>query len=318
MNLSPIGLGTFAFSNVFSSVDQDTATAIVEAHLHGGGNYIETAPIYPRNAVDLAGVLKSIPRADYKLGTKCCIAVEDGQKILSGKRDFIRRQLEGELNRLGLDYVDLLQTHATPPDEDPAKIAQTLSELKDEGLISSVGVSNCTLAELEKFCEGGEIEWVQIRLSMVHRLDYLDIKSFCLAKDIKLNPYQLIERGQLLPADRSRARREGDIRNMKPEYTGVADELVRTWFAQLAATMEKDFDIPPAALAIAWALQQDAIGCAVLGATSARQVWENWLASKVILPPGATEAIEQMTIDLEYIAIEQYQQELESLRGLVK
>lgn len=316
IELGSIGLGTFPFSNVFSAVSEETAVDIVRTHLACGGRYVETAPIYPKNGVDLRSVLRQFDRRSYVLGTKCGITVIDGTRTVSGKRSFLRAQVEGELRRLDLDYIDLLQTHVTPSDERPAVIASTMEELKREGLVRAIGVSNCTLDELREFCSGGSIEWIQMRLSMVHRYEYEPLRDFANSNGVRFNAFQVIERGQLLPE--ARTRREGDLRNTKQEYTGNADSLVRSWFAELSQRISKSASIQPESLALAWALSQRSVGCAVVGATSTAQVLQNWKAAEVRLQADIVKEIDKSFAQLEQQSFELYGRSLEQLRGVVR
>lgn len=316
--LSPIGLGTFPFSNVFSPMSADVAREVVKAHLDAGGDYVETAPIYPQAGIDLGDILQTFDRQSFKIGTKCGIAIEDGKRIISGKRDFLFRQAEAELKRLRVDKLDLLQTHVTPPDVSPSEVAHTLAMLKDEGLVSAIGVSNCSLPELKQFHEGSPIEWCQVRLSMVHRYEYEEIRDYCVDKGIKLNPFQVIERGQLLPKRDGAVRRTADLRNTKQEYTGEADKLVSSWFAELAGELSAHEELPASSLAVAWALKQPAVGCVVLGATSPEQVRMNWGATSAVVSTNAMRVVEEWFALLEARALENHGQTLRSLRGVVR
>ena len=316
LQLSKVGLGTFPFSNVFSPVSEETAHAIVSEHLKQGGDYIETAPSYPDAGVSLSRILSSFSRGSFKLGTKCVVGTKDGERIISGKPDFLRRQVDSELARLSLDKLDLLQTHLTPSDETPANVAKTLQSFKEEGLVASIGVSNCNLADLKEYCSAAEIEWIQVRLSLIHRYEYDAISSFCMENGIKLNPFQVIERGQLKPGSTG-PRRAGDLRSSKQEYTGVADELVRHWFSEVTEALEVR-GVQGGSAAVAWALHRPAVGCAVLGATNVKQVEENWHGAEVSLSNADIALIDAAFDALEHKSVELHGQQLAVLRGVVR
>ena len=166
-----IGLGTFPFSGVFSPVDAATAHDIVGTFLDLGGRYLETAPIYPVGDVVLGEVLADFPRDAYLLGTKCVTFPDAaGAPQTLGAPQHTRRQVESELARLGVDYLDLVATHRTPTDVSPEEAMAGLETLRAEGLVRMIGVSNASAADLASYVQGGTVDLVQNRYSLVHRL----------------------------------------------------------------------------------------------------------------------------------------------------
>ena len=310
-----LGLGTFPLSGVFSSVTQDTAVEIVSAFVYAGGEYIETAPVYAPNNIDLGSILKTMPRENLFISTKCVTGkTPEGLTVRSGKAAHLRAQCLAELERLGLDYLDLFQLHIVPEDATPHESIGELQALQAEGLIVNIGVSNVTLPQLMEFAEIGPIDYVQNRLSYIHRGTYLPIRDFCVRNNIRLNPYQAIERG-LLSDHSQNDFPETDLRSSKYEYRGDVYQFCRNWVHTNLGPLALQTGLPVSHLAIAWTLAQPAVGIIPLGATSAAQVVDNMSA-----PGRLSEAIlaemETLYLGLENNIRQRFGLSVDEYRGL--
>ncbi len=315
--LGRIGLGTFSFSGVFSPVKLDTAIEIVRCFLENGGRYIETAPVYPR-PYPLRKVLGVFPRESYVIASKCVTHVgPDGNKIRTGAYDAIVAQAESEIERLGVEYLDVLQAHITPEDVEPSETIRALEFLRETGRVRWIGVSNVTLDQLKRFSEGGHVDLVQNRLSLVHRASYASLVEYCSSHDIRCNPYQVIERGQLAEGTSlETGLDEADIRRKKVEYTGDTYRTVRDWVMSSIAPIAHDLGVSLEALAISWVLQRPQVQLGVVGATSVSQVQRNLAAQQVSLPASAVDAIEARFSTFSEGIRERYGLTVEEYRGL--
>jgi aryl-alcohol dehydrogenase-like predicted oxidoreductase len=273
MNIERIGLGTFPFSSVFRKITQNEIVEITDKFVDLGGSYFETAPIYARN-YDLRACLLRYPREKIQIASKCVTGFSEDRKVIrSGKRSYIINQVDEELRRLGVDYLDILQTHTTPEDVDINDFLDVIDELIDKGKVKKFGVSNVNLEQLKSLNMRGTVDWVQNRLSLIHEIHYLPIVNYCLENKIKMNCYQVIERGQLMPLSSfDKPLKEDDLRSKKPEYIGDANKLVREWFKVLAKKVAAKSDLKQVHVAIAWALSQPAVEMVVLGASNPVQL----------------------------------------------
>ncbi len=293
-----IGLGTFPFSNIFTEVTQDEAEAIVGEFIDAGGFYIETAPIYPQSQVHLGDILKNFNRDSFLLGTKCALAPgPDKAPTLSGTSKAIESHVQSELSRLGLDYVDLIATHTTPTNVSPSQAAAAMESIREAGLVKHIGVSNVTPDELRNYLEGGQINLIQNRYSVLHRSETEYLLDLCNEQNIFLNPYQIIERGQLLEGTTSR--RNNDLRNQKPEYIGDADKHVRNWVKTALAPIAEASNTSLKALVIRWAYGVDRVTLPVIGATNRQQVRDTMKTVQEPLETSVYEQIENAFADLE-------------------
>jgi aryl-alcohol dehydrogenase-like predicted oxidoreductase len=303
----PVGLGTFPFSGVFSPIDQGAALQVLERFLEAGGKYVETAPSYPVNTVDLGALLRDVG-AEVSVATKCVTSIgPDGGRLRSGKSEVVRAQCEAELKRLGVERLSLLQAHITPEDVDPAETCEAMNQLRGEGLVEFTGVSNVTLAQLNAFERGGPIDFVQNRMSLLHRPDP-SLVEYCTSSGIRLNPYQVIERGQLL--GRSSEYAEGDLRLTKAEYVGTANGTITRWVAETLAPLGTEEGLSLEQLSIGWVLAQPGVDVAVVGATAPDQAARN--ASVVALPERLVRLVDEAYEEL----VGSLGTDIQSFRGL--
>ncbi|MET8692035.1 aldo/keto reductase [Streptomyces bauhiniae] len=314
--LPALGLGTFPFSGVFTSLDQQVAGEILSTYVENGGWYVETAPVYAPNGISLEQLVKSVGREKLFIATKCVTGRDaSGTTVRSGKGDHLRQQCHDELKRLGVDHLDLLQLHTVPEDADAQESFGTLQGLKDEGLVRNVGLSNVSLSQLQEFAAVGPVDFVQNRFSFIYRAQHREIEDFCLANGTLLNPYQVIERGLLTDSPRETFR-DGDLRNSKYEYRGDVYAYIRSWVLSDLRPIAEAHGISVTQLALGWALYQPAVGVVPVGATSTEQVRANMRASAGPLPAGVVAEMEWAFERLEGAVRDRVGLSLDEYRGL--
>ena len=113
------------------------------------------------------------------------------------KRDSLRRELEGSLARLGLDAVDLYQIHWPIPDEEIEEGWSTLVELKKEGLVRHIGVSNFSVEQLRRAQAIAPVETLQPPYSLLDREAEREILPFCEREGIGVIVYSPMGSGML-------------------------------------------------------------------------------------------------------------------------
>lgn len=313
-----IGLGTFPFSNVFSDISQDTAEEIVETFVNLGGSYVETAPVYPIAQVELKPIVSGALRDKLFVATKCVTGSnESGEKVRSGKRDFIQWQVDAELTRLGLDHLDLVQAHAVPADVEIQSLAESLQELKDQGKALHIGVSNVNREQLERALTVAEVEYVQNRFSFLHRREHTSIQSLAAEKGIVLNPYQVIERGLLTSSPTGpNQRREKDLRNSKHEYRAEAFSVVRKWVDERLVPISEQANISVEAMVIAWTIGQPTQMMPVVGVTNPNQLTEAFAGARYKLSTQTSLDLEEAFESLSSQIDNEYGLSIDEFRGL--
>jgi aryl-alcohol dehydrogenase-like predicted oxidoreductase len=133
MHITAIGVGAFAIGGwMWGGQDDAESEAALRAALDAGVNWIDTAPIYGEGKASLVvgRVLKSMPAAQRPLVfTKFGHHLQDGKRITDGSRAQVQRDCDEELQRLGVERLDLFQLHwpaPQPVDETAAACADLL------------------------------------------------------------------------------------------------------------------------------------------------------------------------------------------------
>lgn len=283
LQITPVGYGAWAIGGSgwqFAWGPQDDAQSISAIHraLELGVNWIDTAAVYGLgHSEEVVGrALKSWSGQKPYVFTKCgLIADAHGNVSKVLRRDSIRRELEQSLRRLGVDVIDLYQIH-WPPDPDSPELEEgwsTMAELKREGKVRWIGVSNFDVGQLKRAKAIAPITSLQPPYSLINRSVEEDILPYCLHHGIGVIVYSPMASGLLTGAmTRERAAKlpKDDWRSTHPDFT--EPRLSRN-----LELVEKLREIgnrhrrSPGEVAIAWTLRNPAVTGAIVGARSARQ-----------------------------------------------
>src|SRR6201997_616946 len=155
--ITPIGFGAWAIGGSgweFAWGGQDDSDSIAAIHeaLDAGVNWIDTAAVYGLGHSEevVATALAGMSHRPYVF-TKCSMVWNERRKIgHSLKADSIRRECEASLRRLGVDAIDLYQIHWPDPNEDIEEGWTAMAELKQEGKVRNIGVSNFNVEQMKR------------------------------------------------------------------------------------------------------------------------------------------------------------------------
>ena len=176
MHITTIGYGAWAIGGgnwEYGWGPQDDSESIATIHraLDLGINWIDTAAVYGlgRSEEVVAKALKGRADKPY-IFTKCSLVWGEDRKVSNSlKADSIRREVEDSLRRLDVNVIDLYQIHWPNPDEDIEEGWTTLAELKTEGKIRCIGVSNFNVQQMERAQAIAPITSLQPPYSMLRR-----------------------------------------------------------------------------------------------------------------------------------------------------
>lgn len=315
-----VGLGTFPFANVFSKVSEKEAKAIVERFLDLGGYYIDTAPLYGFGEVEeiLGEALSEFSREKYFLMSKCgIVGIEENEKRKSSKYDDVILECYKSLKRLKTDYIDLYFVHSPDPETAFDETVSALKELKDQGKIKQIGVSNVSLEELKAYNTTGLISFVQNRFSLINRSIDEAINEYLEKNDIKLVPYNVLEQGQLT----SRFLEEvilgsGDVRAGLESWRKKQLEVVLDWVKDELEPIAESLGVEISQLAISWVLHQPYISFPIVGATSVEQVESNMKADGIKLTKSDLVKIDKAYNKLHEKILREDNLDVHEFRGL--
>lgn len=318
-----VGLGTFPLADVFSKVTPQQAGKIIQIFTENGGYYIDTAPMYGFGDVEkfLGKVCSEFPREDFYVATKCGYIGIEGKSWdsleKSSKYDDVIRECEKSLKRLRIDYIDLYFVHSPDPDTPFDETIEALTKLQDDGKIKEIGVSNVNLGELKEYNKTGKVKFIQNRFSLINRSIDKDFEKYLIEHNVRLIPYQLIDRGQLSNKVLDEINlREGDLRIPRPDWQQNQLKIITSWVKNRLYPIAKDLDIAIEQLAIAWALHQKYMDFVIVGATNTNQILSNLKADEIKLPDEILKKIDAAYAELEAEIKEKHNQTIREFRGL--
>ncbi|MEY7850293.1 aldo/keto reductase [Natrarchaeobius sp. A-rgal3] len=180
-----------------SPADEETAREVVRRAVDSGVSFIDTADSYgPGVSERLVGEAIGDPE-DVVVATKAgLLRNREGEWLAHGDPDYIRNQVLASRDRLRTDTIDLYQFHRPDPDTPFEDSVATFAELKDEGLVEQVGLSNVSVEQLEIAREHVEIATVQNRYNVDDRSS-ADVLEVCTENDVGFIPWAPIDADDL-------------------------------------------------------------------------------------------------------------------------
>ena len=321
MKLSVIGLGTWAIGGgdwKFGWGDQDEQEAVdtIVRAVELGVNWIDTAAIYGEGCSEVlvAKAMQQIPAADRPLiATKCGrVALGNGEIGKSLRRDSVIAECEASLKRLQTDCIDLYQLHWPEPDEEVEEGWQTLVDLKAQGKVRQIGVSNFSVSQLQRVQTIHPTVSLQPPYSMIAREVEAEILPFCGAQKIGVICYSPMGKG-LLTGAFSAARVAGlsakDHRSRDPRFQSPQLEINLAFVEELGRIATGlGWTLPE--LSIAWVLRRPELTSAIVGSRKPEQITQTVGAGSRVLDPFSIAATNS--------AIQKRETELRELGGLEK
>jgi aryl-alcohol dehydrogenase-like predicted oxidoreductase len=232
--------------------DEDAAKEVVRHAVELGVDFIDTADSYgPGVSERLLG--EALDPDDAVVATKAgLLRNTHGEWLPHGDPDYIRNQLLASRDRLGVETIDLYQYHRPDPDTPFEESVQTFAELKDEGLIEHVGLSNVSVDQLETARDIVEIATVQNQYNVANRDDEAVLQA-CEEYGIGFIPWYPLAAGEL-----------GDLGETLDEIADAHD-----------ATRHQ--------IALAWLLEHSPVTLPIPGTSSLDHLEANVAASEIDL-----------------------------------
>ena len=268
LNITPMGVGAWAMGGggwqfAWGPQDDDASIAAIRTALEAGINWIDTAAVYGLGHSEevVARALEGVSPRPY-IFTKC-ERVWDAQGKISGslKADSIRREVEASLRRLRVDVIDLYQIHWPEPDEDLEEGWATMAELKREGKVRWIGVSNFNAAQMRRAQAIAPITSLQPPYSIVSPEVEKGELPYCQAQGIGVIVYSPMKSGLLtgkMTRERIADMPEDDFRRRTPNFQ--EPKLTRNLeLVELLRRIGSRHGRSPGEVAIAWTLRNPAV-----------------------------------------------------------
>jgi aryl-alcohol dehydrogenase-like predicted oxidoreductase len=281
LEITPIGFGSWAIGGsgwraAWGPQDDDEAVGAIRRAVELGINWIDTAAVYGLGHSEelVARALKGVSERPYVF-TKCSLVWNESGEVHNVlKKDSVKRECEESLRRLQTDVIDLYQIHWPNPEEDIEEGWEALAELKEEGKVRHIGVSNFDVSQMERTQKIAPVETLQPPYNRLNRGVEEEILPYCAEQDIGVIVYSPMRSGLLtgkMTRERVRSLPSDDWRRNSSDF----QEPRLSKNLELVKLLEKigrEHGSSPGEVAIAWTLRHPAVTAAIVGGRRPDQV----------------------------------------------
>ena len=245
--VSAVALGCMSLTHEREAQSRATVMRAFEL----GINFYDTADVYTRGESEevLGAALKEgkVARDQVVIASKCSIVFQGMDEAYTYKAydlspAYVKASCETSLKRLGTDYLDLYQPHRIDYLTHPEETARALEDLKAEGKIRHVGVSNYTVDEIRALSAYARVESLQTQFSLLHlEPQETGLAAVCLEKKMNILCWSPNHRGVLAGA---RPLAHGDWQEQREQ--GVVTQV---------AAFAADYGVTPSQISMMWLMQ---------------------------------------------------------------
>jgi len=223
LRISRVGLGTWAIGGwMWGGTDEEESIKTINAAVERGVNLIDTAPAYGfGRSEEIVGraIAEGRLRSRVVIATKTGLGWQDGKVFRNASRDRIMREVTASLRRLQTDYIDIYQVHWPDPLVPIEETAEAMQTLFDQGKIRAIGVSNFSVAQIERFRRIAKLHVVQPPYNLFEREIETKLLPYCRKSDLATVTYGALCRGLLSGKLQEDARFQGDdLRLTDPKF----------------------------------------------------------------------------------------------------
>jgi aryl-alcohol dehydrogenase-like predicted oxidoreductase len=258
---SRIGLGTWAIGGwMWGGTDEAKSIATIRSAVERGITLIDTAPAYGfGRSEEIVGkaLAEGSLRDKVQIATKVGLAWNDGKVFRDSRPVRLRQEIEDSLRRLRTDYIDLYQVHWPDLETPMAETARTLAELRRQGKIRAIGVSNYSPAQMDAFRAVASLDAVQPPYNLFEREIDGDVLPYAKHTGLTVLSYGALCRGLLSGRMTADTKFDGDdLRKVDPKFKGARFRQYLAAVDELKKLARERFGKSVLALAVRWVLDQ--------------------------------------------------------------
>lgn len=296
LEVSALGLGCMTMVN---GQDKEVMIQLIREAVKLGINFFDTAEIYgPYIDEELVGEALKPVRDQVYIATKCGIHMENGQQVVDGNLEGIRKSLEGSLKRLQTDHIDLYYLHRVDPNVPIEDIAHLMQEFMDEGKITHWGLSEAGIETIKKAHRICPLTAVESEYSMMWREPEKELIPLLEELGIGFVPFAPLCKGFLADAfDPNGFQKKLGA----PRFTDEALKQNQV-VIDLINDMAKKKNATAAQISLAWVLAQKDFIVPIPGTTKLHRLKENIQSTEVKLTQEEVDKINKELNKLDIVS----------------
>ncbi|ASK61530.1 oxidoreductase [Virgibacillus phasianinus] len=295
--VNPIGLGTNAVGghNIYPNLDEEAGKELIRTAINNGMNFVDTAFAYgPGRSEELVGevINETGKRSEVVLATKGAHKYDGDNVVFDNSPAFLKQAVGDSLKRLKTDYIDLFYIHFPDKNTPKDKAVGALKELKEEGKIRAIGVSNFSLEQLKEANKNGYVDVYQGEYNLLKREAEKELFPYLEEHNISFVPYFPFASG-ILAGKYDKNTRFNDFRSKMPHLQGREFEQNLEKVDKIR-TIAESKQTEVAHVVLAWYLTRGPIDVVIPGAKRAEQVLNNVKALDVNLTDDEIKEIDRV------------------------
>ena len=303
-SVTRIGLGCAPFGNLFTEVSDDDVQATVDAAWEGGVRFFDTAPLYGHglSEIRLGKALAKYPRDQYVLASKVGRLLRKSaeqisptifknvpllEPIFDYSRDAVLASIDESLNRLNVDYLDVVHVH-DPDDYEDWVINEafpTLIQLRDEGVVKAVGCGMNQTNSLTRFVHEVDLDCLLLagRYTILDNSSGTELLQLCREKNIGVVLGGVFNSGLLANPEMNKT---FDYVDASPEILGKAQSM---------AGLAQSHGVSLAHAAVQFGLRHAGVSSIVIGARTRNEMNDDLSYAAEVIPQEFWDALETLS-----------------------
>jgi aryl-alcohol dehydrogenase-like predicted oxidoreductase len=274
LEITRVGLGAWAIGGGgwefgWGPQEDEQSIATIRHALDRGINWIDTAAAYGFGHSEriVGRALDGLAERPYVFTKASLLEGPDRRVVHSLRRDSILREAEASLERLGIDAIDLYQIHWPIPEAEVEEGWSALAELKEQGLVRHIGVSNFDAEQLRRIASIAPVETLQPPYSLIEREAEKELLPAAEREGIGVIVYSPMGSGILtgrMTRERIQDMPDDDFRRNDPRFQEPRLSRSLALVDRLQAIADRH-GTTPGAVAVAWTLRNPAVDGAIVG-----------------------------------------------------
>jgi aryl-alcohol dehydrogenase-like predicted oxidoreductase len=317
LEVSALGLGCMGMSHGYGPAgDRKQMIAVLRGAVERGVTFFDTAQIYgPYTNEELVGEALEPFRGQVIIVTKFGFTNEPGKQVTNSRPEHIRQSVEGSLQRLRVETIDLLYQHRVDPDVPIEEVAGAVKTLIEEGKVKHFGLSEAGVQTIRRAHAVQPVTALQSEYSLWYRRPEEEVIPTLEELGIGFVPFSPLGKGFLTgKIDEHTSFDSSDFRNIVPRFTAEARKA-NAALVDLLRTIAGRKNATPAQIALAWLLAQKPWIVPIPGTTKLPRLEENIGAAAVELTAADLREINEAASTIE-IQGARYPEALETRTGL--